>query len=52
MEEKKNLRLCSAGIKRRLEDNDFTFLHWKFEDITPEKLRQLADDIEQIEGEY
>ena len=50
MKEKKNLRLSSASIKRRLQDHDFTFLHWTFKNITPEQLKQLADDIEQIEG--
>ena len=52
VKEKKNLRLSSASINRRLQDHDKTFNNWKFREITPEQLKQLADDVEQIEGEY
>ena len=52
VKEKKNLRLSSASIKRRLQDHDPTFKDWKLKRIRPAELKQLADDIEHIEGEY
>ena len=51
MKEKKNLRLSSARIKKRMDELDTTFKHWKFEYIDCTKLKQLTGDIEQIEGE-
>ena len=45
-----NLRLSSATIKRRMDDNDETFKQWKFQDIDSTELKQLTEDIEEIKG--
>ena len=50
MNEKRNLRLSSASLKRRLLDHDNIGQHWAFENITPEELKQLSDDAELIIG--